>query len=384
MASLLSEITIDGATLEGGGQVLRSVLSLSFLSNLPVRIHSIRAGRSKPGLANQHLVGARLCAILSSRSLSGDVLGSQEVVAQTLSVEDKSVPFPTELYAKSTTSGATTLILQAVLPPLLFCTDGSTELVLIGATDGNFAPPVAHTQLVLAPLLKRMGVFLELQLKQRAFVPDLGELRVRASLLDRTINPINLTCRGTLINVHVFISSTTEGANAAVFMGTCVELLLKASPAVEGAHISLEVEKPSGVSNKKKPRTQSQLSVQLVASTDTGVLLSVNRLFNTTVVLDEEKLDKEASSIIRELEELVESGACACEHTCDQLIIYMALANGRSRLAAPTVVTSHHLETVIHFAAMMTGARFHVGELLQGTAHRIIECDGVGAQSLHK
>ena len=378
MTSLLSEITIDGATLEGGGQVLRTVLSLSFLSKLPIRIHSIRAGRSKPGLASQHLIGARLCAMLTNRSLSGDELGSQEVVAQTFSVEHNSYPLSTELYAKSTTSGATTLILQAALPPLLFCTDGSTELVLIGATDGNFAPPVAYTELVLAPLLKRMGVCLELQLKQRAFVPNLGELRVRARLLDRMINPIELTCRGALVTVYVFITASTEGGNAVDFMGTCIEQLLKASHAVEGAHITLDMEKPINVNIKKKPRTQTQLSVQIVATTDTGVLLSVNRLFNTTVVVDEEKLKKEASSMIRELEELLASGACACEHTCDQLIIYMALANGRSRLAAPVAVTSQHLETVIHFASMMTGARFHMGELIHGTAHRIIDCDGVG------
>ena len=83
--------------------------------------------------------------------------------------------------------------------------------------------------------------------------------------------------------------------------------------------------------------------------------------------------------MLGELEELLASGACACEHTCDQLIVYMALAHGCSRLAAPVSVTSQHLETAIHFAAKMTGATFRVGELVQGTAHRIIECEGVGA-----
>ena len=66
-----TELVIDGATLEGGGQVLRCCLSLAWLQQAPVRIHSIRAGRPKPGLANQHLAGARLSATLAGIQLEG-------------------------------------------------------------------------------------------------------------------------------------------------------------------------------------------------------------------------------------------------------------------------------------------------------------------------
>lgn len=391
-SSLPSEITIDGATLEGGGQVLRSVLSLSFLSELPIRIHSIRAGRSKPGLADQHLAGARLCATLSKRLLSGDELRSQEVVARPCSVEERAAsPLPAVLTAEASTSGATTLMLQAALPALLFCTGGSTELVLIGATDGSFAPPVAHTALVLAPLLERMGVCLELRLERRAFVPELGELRVRARLLERTLCPIDLTRRGALRTVHVFVAASTGGVDAAAAMRTCVERLLQASTAVEGARISLEMElPPAGAgsgggpasarpASQRKAGPQVQLSVQIVATTETGAVLSANRLLSMARNVDGARLEKEARAMLGELEELLASGACACEHTCDQLIVYMALAHGRSRLAAPGAVTSQHIETAIHFAAKMTGATFRVGELVPGTAHRIIECEGVGA-----
>ena len=107
-------------------------------------------------------------------------------------------------------------------------------------------------------------------------------------------------------------------------------------------------------------------------------MLSANRLLSMARNVDGARLEKEARAMLGELEELLASGACACEHTCDQLIVYMALAHGRSRLAAPGAVTSQHIETAIHFAAKMTGATFRVGELT-GTAHRIIECEGVGA-----
>ena len=61
----MSTTVIDGSTLEGGGQVLRLTLSLAFLRGEgTMRIHSIRAGRPKPGLSHQHLACVHLAAQL--------------------------------------------------------------------------------------------------------------------------------------------------------------------------------------------------------------------------------------------------------------------------------------------------------------------------------
>ena len=158
-------LQIDGATLEGGGQVIRTSLSLAFLQpSRPLRLHSIRAGRPKPGLANQHLVGARLAAALSGRALTGDDKGSTELVA----AAHEERPLPPSLEAAAETAGAVTLMLQAALPPLLFCAPGR-QLLLRGGTDVNFSPPAAHSALVLAPLLARMGVYLDARVAARGF-----------------------------------------------------------------------------------------------------------------------------------------------------------------------------------------------------------------------
>ena len=52
-------IVIDGSRGEGGGQVLRSSLSLSLITGKPFRIEKIRAGRAKPGLMRQHLTAVK-------------------------------------------------------------------------------------------------------------------------------------------------------------------------------------------------------------------------------------------------------------------------------------------------------------------------------------
>ena len=49
-------LKIDGSTGEGGGQIIRSALTLSMLTGTPIEITNIRAGRAKSGLMRQHLM----------------------------------------------------------------------------------------------------------------------------------------------------------------------------------------------------------------------------------------------------------------------------------------------------------------------------------------
>ena len=48
-------IEIDGSVGEGGGQVLRTALSLAAITDQEVSFSNIRAKREKPGLKRQHL-----------------------------------------------------------------------------------------------------------------------------------------------------------------------------------------------------------------------------------------------------------------------------------------------------------------------------------------
>jgi RNA 3'-terminal phosphate cyclase (ATP) len=48
-------IQLDGSIGEGGGQILRSALALSLITQQPFTLHNIRAKRPMPGLMRQHL-----------------------------------------------------------------------------------------------------------------------------------------------------------------------------------------------------------------------------------------------------------------------------------------------------------------------------------------
>ena len=57
--SVSSKVNIDGAMLEGGGQLFRMSMALAYLLKKSVRINNIRAkrGNKAGGLGHQHLTG---------------------------------------------------------------------------------------------------------------------------------------------------------------------------------------------------------------------------------------------------------------------------------------------------------------------------------------
>ena len=74
---MTDKLIIDGSYGEGGGQILRSALSLSAITGRSVRIDKLRANRKKPGLAAQHLTSVRAAAMLCDAEVNGAELGSQ-------------------------------------------------------------------------------------------------------------------------------------------------------------------------------------------------------------------------------------------------------------------------------------------------------------------
>ena len=69
-------LTIDGSFGEGGGQILRSSLSLSMVTGRPFRIERIRAGRKKPGLMRQHLTAVQAATEVAQADVRGAHIGS--------------------------------------------------------------------------------------------------------------------------------------------------------------------------------------------------------------------------------------------------------------------------------------------------------------------
>ncbi len=194
-------LTLDGSYGEGGGQVLRTALTLSAITGQPVHIEHIRAGRKKPGLRPQHLTAVRAAAAVCGACLERDELGSQ-----TLAFTPGGPPHPGEYTfdvaeaAQGGSAGSVGLVLQTVLLPLALG-EGQSHLTIRGGTHVPWAPPVSYLTDVFLPTLARMGIQAQIELTRWGFYPaGGGEIRVQIQG-KATLNPIQLTQRGELRRV---------------------------------------------------------------------------------------------------------------------------------------------------------------------------------------
>lgn len=160
-------IELDGSTGEGGGQIVRSALSLAILTGQPFRIRKIRAGRPKPGLQAQHLTAVKAAAEISGAEVDGERLGSRSFVFQPGAV------IAGEYVFSIGTAGSAALVLQTVLPPLLTAA-GPSRLVLEGGTHNTHAPPFEHLARSLLPLLATCGPRIVAELETYGFYPRGG------------------------------------------------------------------------------------------------------------------------------------------------------------------------------------------------------------------
>ncbi len=169
-------LTIDGSHREGGGQILRTSLSLSMCRHQPFRIINIRAARRQPGLRPQHLAAVRAAATIAGAKVDGDTIGSRALTFAPGEIQSGAYRFDIG------TAGSTTLVLQTVLPALLTAA-GSSHLTLTGGTHNPLAPPFEFLQRAFVPLINRMGAKLAVRLDRPGYFPAGG------GLLDVRIEP---------------------------------------------------------------------------------------------------------------------------------------------------------------------------------------------------
>jgi RNA 3'-terminal phosphate cyclase (ATP) len=160
-------IAIDGSKGEGGGQVLRTALTMSLATGRPFRIDNIRGGRPKPGLLRQHLTAVGAAAAVGGGRVEGGELGSRSLTFTPGSIAAGHYDFAVG------TAGSATLVLQTVLIPLIFAGASST-LTLEGGTHNPWAPPFDFLDRVFLPAVNDIGGNVTSSLVAPGFYPAGG------------------------------------------------------------------------------------------------------------------------------------------------------------------------------------------------------------------
>lgn len=193
-------IKIDGSYGEGGGQILRTSLSLSVATGQPFEIFDIRKRRKNPGLQPQHLTSVRAAKEISSASVAGDVLGSTTLEFRPEHIKPGAYHF--NVAEQRGSAGSSSLVLQAILLPLFFGTEES-HVTIEGGTHVAWSPPFHYMDQVLRPLLSPLGFSFSLRIERWGWYPK-GGGTIQATILPHRENekPLEWTDRGSLKGIQ--------------------------------------------------------------------------------------------------------------------------------------------------------------------------------------
>jgi RNA 3'-terminal phosphate cyclase (ATP) len=320
-------IALDGAQGEGGGQILRSALSLSMITGQPFEISGIRAGRAKPGLLRQHLTAVRAAAEICSAQLSGDELGSQRLCFTPGQIRGGEYKFAIG------SAGSCMLVLQTVLPALWFA-DSPASVEVSGGTHNHSAPSADFICRVWEPLLAKMGIKQSTALINHGFYPAGGGAAVTKVAPIASLDGLQLLSRGETVCM------TAEALLAAVpyHVGEREVAALEAwLPQVDKKVRVLE--------GGAGPGNTLSLIVECEHLTELFIA------FGTKGV----SAEKVAHQLASEARRYLASKAAAGEYLADQLILPLALA-GEGEFTV--VETSAHLLTNIAVVERFLPVRF--------------------------
>jgi RNA 3'-terminal phosphate cyclase (ATP) len=189
-------IAIDGGTGEGGGQILRTALTLSAITGKGFAVDRVRANRLKPGLRPQHREAALALAKLCGAEVAGAEVGSLRLEFR----PGRSVA-PGEYAFDIGTAGSTPLLFQALAYPLALA-GGRSQLTLRGGTHQDHAPSFHYLALIWAPAVARLGFRSELALQAAGFYPEGGGEFTAIVEPAHPMPPLDLRSRGTLQEIQ--------------------------------------------------------------------------------------------------------------------------------------------------------------------------------------
>ncbi|HIE27976.1 TPA: RNA 3'-phosphate cyclase [Candidatus Poribacteria bacterium] len=337
-------LEIDGSFGEGGGQILRSGMILSTILQRPIKITNIRAGRKNPGLAAQHLTGVYAMAEITDAEVHGAEVRSQDLTFAPRTLKPGNYVFDVARVQPS--AGAISLIFQAIVLPLAFA-DAPSTVTLRGGTHVAWSPTVHYLQEIFLEHAKKFGVQAEITLNKWGWYPKGGGEAV--------------------VKIQPVVRKT-DG-----IPGLKEVRLLERGELIEITGISARSNLPKHIAQRQQQRAMRRLqditkkvNIELceAPSIGQGTVIFLKAIFEHTVAgfsalgARGKRAEKVADEACDELREFIATDAAVEPHLSDQLILLMALAQGKS--AFTTSKITRHLTTNIWLAEKFLPIRFHV------------------------
>ena len=329
-------IRIDGRYGEGGGQILRTSLALASLLRRPLEIHHIRGGRKKPGLRPQHLTAVQAMAKITNAKTKGVEPGSTDLLFEPGQIRSGSYSFHVG------TAGSTSLVLQTMIPALLFG-EGASKVVIEGGTHVPWSPSFHYLRAVFAPALQEMGCVLNLEIGRWGWYPKGGGQIIAEISPASALHPTKRWQRGEVNEIHLL-------------------------SALSNLPMSIGERQKDQVNRRLDAYGLKITHTELVdaPSVGTGTMVFLTYRFEkgtagfTSLGKKGKRAEKVADEACSEFFRFVASDAAVDEHLADQLILYMALAKGQSSIVTKSL--TRHLNTNIWVVEQFLPVTFQVDE----------------------
>ena len=292
---------IDGSQGEGGGQILRTSLTMAMVTGTDIKIENIRAGRAKPGLMRQHMACVKASQQICSAEVSGVKVGSTSIIFKPASIQAGEYQFSVG------TAGSTMLIFQTVLPALAMV-KGESRLRFHGGTHNMMAPSFDFIALSFVPVMKRIGVDIEMNLHRHGFYPQGGGEWSATIKPSASIKAIDLIGTGGLVRKEAVVTSSHIPDHIAV--------------------------RELGEISKRCGWSAAEMHSEKVECLGSGNILSLRLHYEKHSEVTEYvgkvglSAERVARNAIKNMRRYQSNGAVVGEHLADQLLLPMAVGEG--------------------------------------------------------
>ncbi len=315
-------IDIDGSHGEGGGQIIRTALGLSCLFHKPFRIFNIRKNRKRPGLMPQHLTCVKAAQRITGAEVKGDCQESTELFFS------PGMARPGNFSFDIGTAGSTSLVLQTIIPALVFSGQQAT-VTLTGGTHVPLSPSFHYLSNVFVRFLQLAGIRIGLSIDSYGFYPR-GGGKIQADIFPAgKVTPLQIRGRGRLLG-------------------------LAGHSGVGNLPIDIAKRQRNSFINKVQTEVRESAGLQdidllEVSTPGKGTFIDVAARFEHSIAgfTALGAIGKKAESVGEEAAadfiKYYRTGAALDSHMADQIVLYLSLCSRESSFTASAI--SSHLAT---------------------------------------
>jgi RNA 3'-terminal phosphate cyclase (ATP) len=343
----MEPVRIDGSFGEGGGQIIRSAVTLSAITGRPVEIENIRSNRKVPGLRPQHLLGVKILSKICQAKVEGLHVGSTSLRFSPSDGIDM------ELREDVGTAGSVPLILQVLIPAVSLLKK-RLKISIAGGTDVPWSPTADYTKLVLGEAFSRIGIDFTLEIKNRGYYPKGG------GLIEAEIFP----CKNT--KAVSLLGRTTKSAKMLCsYHGMSQDVVQQE---IDGARRVLEENGFRVDHFIKEENAQDKGCSILIFSHDGTSVTGSDIIYQKNIT----GIGKEVAG------KFIESSLGVDLSLSDMLVVPLSLIPNTSVFRVNQI--TKHLETNLFVASKITSCKYGIGKLDDGFEVRIVGSSDSGMQ----